>query len=487
MKINKLKFNWMLFALILMGLNVNAQNSENLDYFSKLEVSGNVDVIIIQSESNKIESKNPNMPMNYKLDGNKLIIKGSYADESIFVFVKNLQAIETSGLSSVTSKNEIKASERFSIETSGSSEVEITLNSPLLKCEATGLSKQTIKGTGDKLVVDISGNADLNAFEFICNEAMVDASGLSDFNITANKKLILDASGSSDGKYKGKPVSKVISVTGMASVKAMDENETYNDERTEMKVGVEGDTVAFNMGNRKIIITEKGKKEKDEKEGKTSHNSKKHKEMKNVWSGLEIGFDNLITPSGKYSFEKPNDYLNTRFGSSYHIGLNLFEPEWKIVEGRLSIASGLGIEWQSLKFDGNKVLSAKIINGVAFDTSAYSLTYNRLNLTSFTLPILVKINSNPSKSGKRFHIAAGVILNYTPWATVKTETTANGYSDRREFDYDNNINPLRASATVRVGYGWLRLFANYGITPVFNSASMPDTRTASVGITVIPF
>ena len=485
MKTNKLKFKLMLLALILVGLNVNAQNSENLEYFSKIEVSGNIDVTIIQSESNKIESKNPNMPMNYKLDGNKLIIKGSNTDENIIVYVKNLQAIETSGLSSVTSKNEIKASERFSIETSGNSEVEITLNTPLLKCEATGLSKQSIKGTGDKLVVDISGNADLNSFEFICNEAMVDASGLSDFKITANKKLVLDASGSSDGKYKGTPASKVISVTGMASVKAMDENATFNDERTEMKVGVEGDTVAFDMGNRKIIITEKGKNNKDE--GKSSNNNKKHKEMKDVWSGLEMGFDNLITPSGKYSFEKPNDYLNTRFGSSYHIGLNMFEPDWKIIEGRLSIASGLGIEWQSLKFDGNKVLAPKISNGVAFDTSTYSLTYNRLNLTSFTLPILLKLNSNPSKSGKRFHIAAGVILNYTPWATVKTETTANGYSDRHEFDYDNNIKPLRVSATVRVGYGWLRLFANYGLTPVFNNASMPDTRTASVGITVIPF
>ncbi len=477
----------MLFALVLVGLNVKAQYSENLDYFSKLEVSGNVDVTIIQSESNKIESKNPNMPMNYKLDGNKLIIKGSYADESITIYVKDLKAIETSGLSNVSSKNEIKASERFSIETSGSSEVEITLNTPLLKCEATGLSKQTIKGMGDKLVVDISGNADLNAFDFICNEAMVDASGLSDFNITANKKLVLDASGSSDGKYKGTPASKVISVTGMASVKAMDENQTYNDERSEMKVGVEGDTVAFDMGNRKIIITEKSKKGNDEKEEKNSSNNKKYKEMKDVWSGLEMGFDNLITPSGKYSFEKPNDYLNTRFGSSYHIGLNLFEPDWKIIEGHLSIASGLGIEWQSLKFEGNKVLLPKITNGVAFDTNTYSLTYNRLNLTSFTLPILVKLNSNPSKSGKRFHIAAGVILNYTPWATVKMETTANGYSDKREFDYDNNINPLRVSATVRVGYGWLRLFANYGLTPVFNSAAMPDTRTASVGITIIPF
>ncbi len=487
MKTNKLKITLTLFALILVGLNVNAQTQINLDTFSKLEVSGNIDLLIVQSESNKLELKQEGKPLDYRVEGNKLVIRGTYADESIIVYVKNLIAIETSGLSNVTSKNELKASERFSIETSGNSEVEITLNTTLLKCEATGLSKQTIKGIGDKLVVDISGNADLNAFGFICNEVMVDASGLSDFNITANKKLILDASGSSDGKYKGTPTSKVISVTGLASVKAMDENQIYNDERTEMKVGVESDTVAFDMGNKKIIITEKGKKDKNEGDGKSSNNSKKQKEMKDVWSGLEMGFDNLVTPSGAYSFDKSNDYLNTRFGSSYHIGLNLFEPDWKIIEGRLSIASGLGIEWQSFKFEGNKVLAPKITNGVAYDTNTYVLTYNRLNLTSFTLPILVKLNSNPSKTGMRFHIAAGVILNYTPWATVKMETTANGYSDKREFDYDNNINPLRVSATVRIGYGWLRLFANYGITPVFNSAIMPDTRTASVGITVIPF
>lgn len=487
MKTNKLNFKLMLFALILLGLNVNAQNQIKLDSFTRLVVTGNIDVVIVQSEFNKIETKNENRALDYKLEGDRLLIKGTSADEDVTIFAKNLQSIESSGLSNVRSKNVINAPEKFSIETSGSSDIDISVNTLTLRCEASGLSNITVKGTGTKLQADMAGNSELNAFDFNCDEAIVDASGLSNFNIKANKKLILDASGNSDGKYKGTPASKVISVTGMASVKAMDENETYNDERNEMKVGVEGDTVAFDMGNKKIIITEKGKKDKEEKEGKGANNSKKHNEMKNVWSGLELGFDNLITPSGNYSFEKPNDYLNTRFGSSYHIGLNLFEPDWKIVEGRLSLASGLGIEWQSLKFDGNKVLAPKISNGVAFDTSTYSLTYNRLNLTSFTLPILLKLNSNPSKSGKRFHIAAGVILNYTPWATVKTETTANGYSDKREFDYDNNINPLRVSATLRIGYGWMRLFANYGITPVFNSASMPDTRTASVGITIIPF
>jgi hypothetical protein len=71
---------------------------------------------------------------------------------------------------------------------------------------------------------------------------------------------------------------------------------------------------------------------------------------------------------------------------------------------------------------------------------------------------------------------------------MRLESTANGYNEKLEIRDDFNINPFRLTGTVRVGYGWFRAFANYNLTPYFNTSNgNPDVRTFTAGLTLVSF
>jgi len=102
--------------------------------------------------------------------------------------------------------------------------------------------------------------------------------------------------------------------------------------------------------------------------------------------------------------------------------------------------------------------------------------------------LLIKLAPGTKKSARKgFHIAAGAIFHYVINKRVVTETSSGGFDQRVELEDDFNINPLRADATVRAGYGRIKLFANYSLTPYFNKSKAPDVRLFSAGLTLIGF
>ncbi len=107
---------------------------------------------------------------------------------------------------------------------------------------------------------------------------------------------------------------------------------------------------------------------------------------------------------------------------------------------------------------------------------------------NINVPLLVKFAPRTKKNRNGFHLAAGVIGTFKAHSHEKQETSANGYTEEIKIKDDFNINPFRVAATVRVGYGWFRAFANYSLTPYFKQTNgNPDVRVFSAGITLVPF
>ena len=113
---------------------------------------------------------------------------------------------------------------------------------------------------------------------------------------------------------------------------------------------------------------------------------------------------------------------------------------------------------------------------------------NKLYTFDFTAPLLIKFAPGSKKDAKGgFHIAAGAILHYVTGGSVLTESTANGYFQRTVINDNFNINPFRVDATIRAGYGHVKFFANYSLTPYFNTSAGADVRLFAAGITLVGF
>jgi len=94
------------------------------------------------------------------------------------------------------------------------------------------------------------------------------------------------------------------------------------------------------------------------------------------------------------------------------------------------------------------------------------LDKNRLRTSYIIVPLMIDIKSNPSDYEKSFHIAAGGYIGARMGASFKQKFEG---GKRRVVYNDGNFHTAKIKYGLRgeIGYGGVALFANYGLSDIF--------------------
>jgi hypothetical protein len=134
-----------------------------------------------------------------------------------------------------------------------------------------------------------------------------------------------------------------------------------------------------------------------------------------------------------------------------------------------------------------------------------SVEKNKLVVSYLTVPLLFEVQNNSDRKINSFHFTAGVLMGLRLGSHTKTvyeeqnkqydivdpETgtvVGSGMSpkDDTEKEYSNfNINPFKVDAMVRIGWGYINLFAKYDMGTLFKSNRGPEVYPFAVGITLV--
>lgn len=214
---NLFKTSTLLILFLVSAYQVNAQENKNVSIknVSSVTVSSGIDLYLTQGNSESLDIKSSEDLLKnvvVEQNGGNLIIKvkeglnwGSmFRNQSIKAYLnfKTLNALTASGGSDVYSQNQIKA-DKFSIRSSGGSDVKLNLVCTDIQIQSSGGSDVKLTGKAENMVLQTSGGSDVNAYEFPVAYAKVSATGGSDANINVTKGLEAGASGGSDVHYKG--------------------------------------------------------------------------------------------------------------------------------------------------------------------------------------------------------------------------------------------------------------------------------------------
>lgn len=121
------------------------------------------------------------------------------------------------------------------------------------------------------------------------------------------------------------------------------------------------------------------------------------------------------------------------------------------------------------------------------------------------VPVLLEFQTNRYRKTNSFHITAGMvfglrIISHTKryvndlnkefllvdLGTGETVLTGRSSGDNKPKKWDDfHLNPFKADATVRIGWGWVNLFGTYSITTLFREDKGPELYPFSVGLTLI--
>ncbi len=135
-----------------------------------------------------------------------------------YVSYKKLDALSASGGCDVNVDGTITQN-NLTINISGGSDFKGKVAVQNLQVQSSGGSDVDIAGKASKLTVDVSGGSDFNGYDLITETTSVEASGGSDVEVTVNKDLNARASGGSDVFYRGSASVSEVRSSGSSSVK----------------------------------------------------------------------------------------------------------------------------------------------------------------------------------------------------------------------------------------------------------------------------
>ena len=260
-------------------------------------------------------------------------------------------------------------------------------------------------------------------------------------------------------------------------------SQLHAQEKNSLPDSTKSDTNRFNIGTTKVIVIS---------EGEMSINSDSTKEKRdkkqrwNHYAGIDLGINGLL--SDKQSFDLPEDaqFMDLDYGRSISLSINFFEQYIPIADEKFGISTGLGFEFNKYALSRDYTIIANRDSTFGIQDTTKAVQKNLFKSEVLNWPVMLE--TNIGKDAKHsFHIALGGMVTYRLGAKTKQIFSQEGQEYKVKNRTDFNTNPFLFSLVARVGYGDFTLFANYSLTPLFESNKGPELYPFTIGLSLVSF
>jgi hypothetical protein len=135
------------------------------------------------------------------------------------VTMPELRGLEVSG-AGIVSLAGFQSSEAFYADVSGASSLHGDLRTGGVRFDVSGSSDAQLSGSGEDLVMNVSGASSVDLAEFPVGDADIQVSGASSAAVNVSGRLDVEASGGSHVRYRGDPTLGSVDSSGGSSIEA---------------------------------------------------------------------------------------------------------------------------------------------------------------------------------------------------------------------------------------------------------------------------
>ncbi len=489
--------------------------------FDKIDVGGAFEVSISQADNFSVfieTDENLHDNMRLELVNDMLVIKTkgikNFSELNVYIGLPELTKLLVHGAAEVKIEEAFKAS-NIEIEASGASESKLHLLADEIRVDVSGAAEVDLSGSTEQLFLNTSGASEFNSRNMEASIVYANSSGASSAHVYAIEELDMEESGASSINYSGAPQilkkhddGDVIIRRG-SDVKVRsrwsEDEERFSYKSMNITVDEKDDTTEIRVGNHKIIVDDDG--------NVVYSKHKKKPKFNGHWAGFDLGVNGYLTPDNNMNFAPEYEYFDLNMTKSIKVGINIFEQNLSLCKNqKWGIVTGLGWEINNYRFDDNVSLvpDSSVIKGYFND--GVSMKKSKLVVNYVEVPVLLEFQTNGHSKSNSFHLTAGMIFglrfashtkqyyNETnreyEWLEVDPETgnkiptnpptffQSPGTKKTKNRD-DFHLNPFKADATVRIGWGWVNLFGTYSLTTLFREGKGPELYPFSVGLTLV--
>lgn len=341
----------------------------------------------------------------------------------------------------------------------------------------------------------------------VADEATIELSGSTNYIDAASGKsahldldaLDYNASYISRGEYKAKsyPAGDTLYVsTGGRDIYIVDNGEEASVKYGKVSVDIDGEENArVRVGSHQWVL---------QSDGRLKHTHYKSCDFDGHWSGLGLGINGFVHKDGGLALPNEDRYMKLLWNKSINVDINAYQYSLKLAKNaNLGLVTGIGLSINNYRFERAFTVAQDSAHFYAYLNKGIGVKKTKMVLKYIQVPLLLEWHDkhpNPL-SRHRWHLSAGLVLGMRIHAHQKTVFNETGKSfdledpksglvvatamaDKRKIKLHNNfdLQPFKADATVRMGWGIVNLYAQVALNGLFQSSDSPQLRPFTVGI-----
>jgi hypothetical protein len=193
------------------GSGIKKTKKEDLSNFTKIDVKGNLNVILVQDDVDKIVVEGDDNVVDlvkYKIKGQTLEInidefKIDDYDLDITIHFKEIEELKSDLVGSLTSEGNIKL-EYLKLITKSVGKTTLNLNTSILEAKIKSVGSVKLYGTTDEFILDNSSVGKVECRNLLANHVKLDNSSVGNTYVYADSTFTIIHSGVGNLKYYGK-------------------------------------------------------------------------------------------------------------------------------------------------------------------------------------------------------------------------------------------------------------------------------------------
>lgn len=509
----------MIALLVLPAFTINAQEevteeTRQVSTFTGIDVGGAFDVYISQGETTEVivETQRKLLEkVRTSVDDGILELSTRGIKNAkvlkVFIMVPELNSIDIHGAASLNGKTPFKG-KTMDITASGASDGSLELYYDKVSVDISGAASLDLSGETITFNSEASGASSLNASGLKASIAQASASGASSSSINAIEEVVSNTSGAGTIDLINKP-GKLTIVSGSV-VGATDNLNVYKNDygdTTKVKIAgikvevVENDSTKVTVGNRQVIVDDNGN---------VKWCKIKKRKFNGHWAGVELGMNGYLTKDFDMNFSPEDEYMDLRMEKSMQFNLNLYEQNVALSRKQnWGMLTGIGISWNNYRFNNQTTLNPDSSALIGYVDKGISVKTSKLSIAYLQIPLIIEWQNHTVRKINSFHVGVGVVFGVRMWSWQKKyyneqnkeytltqydpvsgqyvdkfSRTSPGHNKTHTYD-DYHLQPFKADATFRIGWGFINLFASYNLVPMFRKDKGPELNQFAAGITLL--
>ncbi|MDD4190497.1 MAG: outer membrane beta-barrel protein [Mangrovibacterium sp.] len=207
------------------------------------------------------------------------------------------------------------------------------------------------------------------------------------------------------------------------------------------------------------------------------------------WAGIFVGLNGLAKTDYSGYPDNEQGFFDPDLARSYVIDINLIQLSKGLQRSRntIGLVTGVGLELQSWYLDNRITVTKGLFRLQPVTLNNDDPQKSKFISSYLSIPFLAEFQIPMKHYGNRLYFSAGLIVHkrLTTHTKIKYTHLDKGYKLKSPDDY--YLSSFRTSATFRIGYRWINLFASCDLQQLFITNKGPETFPYSAGFALVSF